>query len=406
MRLKERNNLAVYTAFAFLATSQSMSWQFLSYFILHDLQVTNFFTLNVIWSIAPLVMMVTMSLWGSASDKFKKRKPFMLIGFLGYGATNLFSSFVSNGFQYSVVIFIGSIFAASAIPAGQAYLTTGTKNKGERIGFFMVAQSAGWFFGAIISGFLYAPLGMFFLFRIATVICIISILICLAFVKEIEPEMGSDQLEVTQNSKSIMDFVRRPGILKLAFAAAFSALGINAIASVMSIVIVDELGGFEFYVGLANAGATLAAISITGYLGKLIDKRGPGGVLIGAYVGYCLFAIGFGLATDPITATIFFAMPVYALASTAAISFASKLSSDAERGRAMGLINGAQNAGAAFGPILGGVFIEYVFHSVQPVSWLGVVFNIIALVLAISLYPIAKKYRRQDPQISDGKFET
>ena len=400
MKLTERNILAVYVAYAFLAASQAMSWQFISYFILHGLLVTNFFILNIIWSIAPLVMMVTMSIWGSASDRFKKRKPFMLIGFLGYGATNLFSSFVTNGFQYSIVLFIGSIFAASAIPAGQAYLTTGTKKKGERIGFFMVAQSAGWFFGAISSGFLYAPLGMFFLYRFAAILCVISIIICFVFVKEIEVDPLSEQLTVSQNSSSLVDFMKRPGMLKLAFAAAFSALGINAIASVMSIVIVDELGGLEFYVGLANAGATIAAVIITGYIGKLIDKRGPAGVLIGAYVGYCLFATGFAFAADPVTATILFAMPVYALASTAAISFASLMSSDAERGRAMGLINGAQNAGAAFGPILGGLFIEYVFRAVQPVSWIGVVFNIIALVLAISLYPVAQKIRRQNSQIT------
>ncbi|MHA1637912.1 MAG: hypothetical protein ACTSUB_07845, partial [Candidatus Thorarchaeota archaeon] len=100
MEPNERNILALYVSFAMLSTSQALSWQFISYFILHDLQVTNYLLLNIIWSISPLVMMITMGFWGSLSDRIRKRKPFMLLGFLGYGATFLFSSFVTDGFQY------------------------------------------------------------------------------------------------------------------------------------------------------------------------------------------------------------------------------------------------------------------------------------------------------------------
>lgn len=397
MELSERNILAVYVSFAMLATSQAISWQFISYFILHDLNVTNYLLLNIIWSIGPLVMMVTMSIWGSISDKMGKRKPFILLGFIGYGATFLFSSFVADGFQYFIVTLVGSIFAASALPAGQAYLTSNTKKKGERIGFYMVAASSGWFFGALISGFLYSSIGMFVLYRIAAVICTGAIIICAVFVKDIDGRQSevliSATIPVIVPTRSFRDVLRYPGMLRLAFAVVLSGIGINAIASVMSIVIVDELGGPEFYVGLANATATLTAVIITGYIGKIIDKRGPAGVLIISYISYVIFSIGFGTASDPMVATAFFAMPIYALSSTAAIAFGAMLSGEEERGRAMGLINGAQNAGGAFGPIIGGLFIEYVFFVVQPVSWIGLVFNIAAFFLGLTLYPLAKRLR-------------
>ncbi|MHA1930419.1 MAG: MFS transporter, partial [Candidatus Thorarchaeota archaeon] len=400
MEPNERNILALYVSFAMLSTSQALSWQFISYFILHDLQVTNYLLLNIIWSISPLVMMITMGFWGSLSDRIRKRKPFMLLGFLGYGATFLFSSFVTDGFQYFIVLLIGSIFAASAVPVGQAYLTSNTEKKGERIGYYMVAASTGWFFGALMSGFLYGIIGMFVIYRIAAVICVGAIVICAVFVRELDdPEIeildSPPTIPAVTTARNSRDVILNPGMLGLAFAVVMSAIGINAIASVMSIVIVDELGGPQFYVGLANATATLSAVIITGYLGKKIDQRGPAGVLISAYLLYVIFSIGFGTATDPIVATAFFALPIYALSNTAAIAFGAILSSDADRGKAMGIINGAQNAGGAFGPIIGGLFIEYVFLTVQPVSWIGMIFSIIAVFIGITLYPLAKRLRAE-----------
>ena len=102
MDMNRRNILGLYISFAMLSTSQAISWQFMSYFILHDLHVTNYLLLNIIWSIGPLVMMIAMGVWGSISDRVGKRKPFILLGFVGYGATYLFSSFVADGFQYFI----------------------------------------------------------------------------------------------------------------------------------------------------------------------------------------------------------------------------------------------------------------------------------------------------------------
>jgi MFS-type transporter involved in bile tolerance (Atg22 family) len=78
----------------------------------------------------------------------------------------------------------------------------------------------------------------------------------------------------------------------------------------MAIMITDELGGPFAYVGYANAGATLIAVLITGYVGKIVDKRGPVLVLVVAYFSYILFAIGFAMATSPEVALILWALGV------------------------------------------------------------------------------------------------
>jgi MFS family permease len=79
------------------------------------------------------------------------------------------------------------------------------------------------------------------------------------------------------------------------------------------------------------------------------------------------------------------ALPIYPLSSTATAALAAFITGEDERGRAMSLVYGAQNAGGWIGPIIGGIFAEYVFLSVQPIAFINSAFNFIALLLVISL---------------------
>ena len=175
----------------------------------------------------------------------------------------------------------------------------------------------------------------------------------------------------------------------------------------MAIIIVDELGGLTAYVGFANSGATLIAVLITGYIGKIVDSKGPVKVLIAAFVAYCLFSTGFALATDPIIASILWAFPIYPLSSTATSALAAYLTSEDERGRAMSLIYGAQNTGTFAGPIIGGFFAQFLFGAVQPISWLNLIFNLVALAIGISLLRIVGSGQSSDmAEQPDLDYET
>jgi len=381
---------------------QAIAWQFGTYFLKDELGVLNFVMLTVIWSIPSFVTIVAVNFWGATSDRKGRRKPFMIIGFAGFSGTFLLLSFVQNSFEFLLISAVGAVFSAAAIPAGQALATTATEKKGERLGWMLVDQSAGWFVGAFSSGFLYDIIGMFSLYRIAGLACVSATVICAAVVKDVDFEAST-----IRERSSTLTILRIPGMAKLAMAVGMSAMGIMAITSMMAIMIVDELGGLTAYVGLANSAATLLAVFITGYIGKVIDRRGPAGVLMGAYASYALFAVGFALVGDPLAAALLYALPIYPLSNTAAFAFAALLSGDEERGAAMGLINGAQNAGYAIGPLVGGIFAEYIFLRVQPVSWINMVFNLVALLFAISLVPIAHSlHKKSKEQTADDESES
>jgi len=321
----------------------------------------------------------------------------MIVGFLGYASTFFFYFFVADVFQFVFVGVVGAVFSSAALPMGQAHLTTDTEKKGERLGYFLAAQSGGWFFGALGSGLLYDFIGMRPLFIIGAVLGIGATGSCIAFIRDIPFE-----IQTRVDKKSFRELIRIPGMSRLVSAIGLSQIGMNSVSFVMAIIIVDELGGLTAYVGFANSGATLIAVLITGYIGKIVDSKGPVKVLIAAFAAYSVFALGFAVVTDPIIACILWAFPIYPLSSTATSALAAYITSEDERGRAMSLIYGAQNGGTFAGPIIGGFFAQFLFGAVQPISWLNMTFNLVALLIGISLLRMIGDGRSR----TDSDYET
>ncbi len=390
MQTESPSAIGVYVAFSIQAIAMAIGWQFISYFLRHEIGVTSYVVITTLFAVPALVTIGAVSFWGYVSDWIGHRKPVMILGFVGYFATYLFYSFVTNEVEYFIIAVVGTFFSAGAIPAGQALLTTDSNTKGERLSLLLVAQSAGWFIGALSSGFLYDLIGMYTLYRLAAVLSLVAALSCMVIVHDIPIRE-----EHEHDSLGFVHLLTRPGMTRLLLSIALSYLGINAITSVVPIIISDELGGPIALVGLGNSAATALAVLITSYVGKVIDRKGPIGVLIAGYGSYALFALGFALATDPISAVVLYALPLYPLASTAAFTFGSLISGEKERGRAMGLVSGAQNAGAAIGPIIGGVFADQVFHYAHPIAWITLLFNIIAFLLAVSLIGVGRRLQAE-----------
>jgi len=383
MGLRDRAVTTVYLTYSIQSMAQSIIWQWMTFFVKHDLFVNDFLILTFAWSAPALVVMIATNVWGSLSDRIKRRKPFMVIGFLGYASTFFFYSMVTDVLQFVLVGVLGAVFSSAALPMGQAHLTTKTDRKGERLGFFLAAQSGGWFFGALSSGLLIDIIGMRSLFILGAALGIVATASCVIYIRDIPFETKE-----RERGKGFRELLRIPGMTRLVGAVGLSQIGMNSVSYVMAIIIVDELGGLTAYVGFANSGATIIAVLITGYIGRIVDRKGPVKVLIAAFASYAVFAMAFAMVTDPITASILWAFPIYPLSSTATSALAAYITSEDERGRAMSLVYGAQNAGGFAGPVIGGLFAQFIFGTVQPISWLNMIFNIGAMILGISLLGI------------------
>ncbi|MFX1606828.1 MAG: MFS transporter [Promethearchaeota archaeon] len=391
MSLRNRAVTTVYLAYSIQSMAQAIIWQWMTFFVKHDLFVEDFLVLTLAWSAPAIVVMIATNIWGSISDQIGQRKPFMVVGFLGYASTFFFYSLVTDVLQFVAVGVVGAVFSSAALPMGQAHLTTETDRKGERLGYFLAAQSGGWFLGALSSGLLIDIIGMRPLFIFGAILGIVATASCVVYIRDIPFETKK-----REDYKGIRELLRIPGMNRLVSAVGLNQIGINSVSYVMAIIIVDELGGLTAYVGFANSGATLIAVLITGYIGKIVDSKGPVKVLIAALVAYCLFSTGFALATDPIIACILWALPIYPLSSTATSALAAHITGEDERGRAMSLIYGAQNTGTFAGPIIGGLFAQFLFGAVQPITWLNLMFNLAALAIGISLFGIVGNGQSSD----------
>ena len=391
MGLRDRAVTTVYLAYSIQAMAQAIIWQWMTFFVKHDLFVDDFLVLTFAWSAPALVVMIATNVWGSLSDRVGRRKPFMIVGFLGYASTFFFYFMVTDVFQFVLVGVVGAVFSSAALPMGQALLTTDTDKKGERLGYFLAAESGGWFFGAMSSGLLIGIIGMRPLFILGAVLGIGATASCVAFIRDIPFETKKKD-----DDKGIRDLLRIPGMSRLVSAVGISQIGMNSVSFIMAIIIVDELGGLTSYVGFANSGATIIAVLITGYIGKIVDRKGPVKVMIAAFAAYSIFAMAFALVTDPIIACVLWAFPIYPLSLTATSALAAHLTGEDERGRAMSLIYGAQNAGTFAGPVIGGLFAQFLFGAVQPISWLNMTFNLVALLISISLLGIVGNGRASD----------
>ena len=397
MSVFNRAVASVYLAYALASASQAITWQFVTYFLKHELDALSFLDQSVAFALPAIVIMFMTNVWGALSDRIHKRKVFMIIGFIGYAMTFFFYSVVTDIIQYLIVAGIGAIFYSAALPMGQAHLTTNVTKKGERLGYFVAAQSAGWFFGALFGGVFYDIIGMRTLFVVSAVLSFVATASTLLLIRDVPFNSFA-----IVNKGNIRSLLRKPGIGRLTSAVLISQIGINMISAFLAIMIVDELSGSTSYVGYANSGATFLAVIITGYVGKIVDRRGPVKVLIVAYFSYTIFAFLFGIVSNPIVATIMWALPIYPLSSTATSALAAMISSEDERGRAMSLIYGAQNAGTWIGPLIGGLLAEYIFFRVQPLSFVNMICNFVALILVFSLL---RQYQRDGIESLDSDAE-
>lgn len=397
MAVTDRPTLYIYITYALQAAAQAISWQFATFFVKHDLGTPRFLELTVIWAAPAIVTLVMANVWGWLSDRTGKRRLFMTVGFVGYAATFLLYSIVTTSSEYLAVALVGGVFSSAAIPAGQALLTTRSDRKGERLGTFIAAQSGGWFLGALVSGVLYDFVGMYALYRVAGVLSIAATITCGALIRDVPFVRRADAQRT-----GVIEILKRPGMSRLTLAVALSQIGINSISFLLAIMLVDELGGSTAWVGLANSGATLTAFFLTRYIGRIVDNRGPVKVLVVAYLSYSAFAMLFAVVSDPVMASILWALPIYPLSSTATTALAALISGEDERARAMSLVYGATNIGVALGPIIGGLFAEYVFMRVQPISWINMICNLLALVLVASLFNL-RVVQRHDEEVTESK---
>lgn len=149
------------------------------------------------------------------------------------------------------------------------------------------------------------------------------------------------------------------------------------------------LGLNEFSVGLIYAGFTIPILFISILTGKLIDRRGAKGVLVGGLFLMALSMIGFGVSTNPKVLFLFSLVSGVgdAFILPAVMTLLDQLASYRVKEKISGVKVFAESAGYFVGPLVAGVVTAAVgFQN----SFLYLGFGILALTVTTLFVPIAR----------------
>jgi len=132
-------------------------------------------------------------LWGNLSDTMQKRKPFIIMGFLGMGLALLLMGLSTSIPQYYLANFMLGLLAAAVAPVGTVLVLESFEKKDwpKRLGDFSRVGGLGWVVGLLIGTFWLMLLNgsdgensTRALFMLAAALCLVSTILAFRWVPE------------------------------------------------------------------------------------------------------------------------------------------------------------------------------------------------------------------------------
>ncbi len=384
--------------FSLFHFSQSIFWQFGSFYLFAGIGETAFFLIGLIGGLPVLIGLTGVYLWGSLSDRWHRRLPFIIAGFLAQAISFFLYILIQDSLTFLIVTCAAYLFSVAAVPMANAYLTEARTFKGEAVGLLLATSSIGWAIGAFTGGFLFSFIGMTGLFFLGCFAFLAGALIILIFVREIPN--SSEQIGPTKNQRKSTPSSKpwwKPHLwilLILAVAIAIGSIGVNAFAYFFGVYLVSEIGGTPLMIGVANGFAAFFGLGVTLAAGFSSDRIGRKPIILLGFVGYTLFMLVYLFIVNPLVAMLLWFIPLYPLLSTASYAAAADLSKIEQRARAMSTIATANSLGMAIGPIIGGALVQFLFLTFRGNMLFAMIMNTIAFFVVVLLVPETLRQRK------------
>ncbi|MFX0181746.1 MAG: MFS transporter [Candidatus Hodarchaeota archaeon] len=324
-----------------------------------ELSKGDYFLTGLLNGLPFFTMIFSVFIFGWIVDRVGS-KTMMMIGFIVFFVLFLTLIIITDPFLFFIdYVIINSLLACFA-PAMWKYASL--TGKEDIYGSLGASTSLGYFFGVILSGFLYEPLGMNTLFFLSLGVCSLGLVLTF-FTHDLKQ---TSQMSLTGNplysnnspSSNITSTIIDSKILIVLFVVAILHNFQGSFAGMfVSVYFLDELHAPAVLIGLVFGMATLSGTVAAYFIGKIGEKRGFKEILIICYIGYLLVWISFVLSPNNyLLPAIFYTLPIYAGFIVAGPALVADHVSESKRGTFMGIFGASQNFGLAAGSILGGMF--------------------------------------------------
>lgn len=353
------------------------------------------FDIGLLFASYSLMQFIFSPVLGSLSDRYGRR-PVLFFSILGSAA-----GYLLIGFAFALwMVFAGRIIAGITggnISTAQAYIAdvTTRENRAKGMGLFGAMFGLGFIFGPAIGGVL-SRFGIHVPFLFAAVLSLLNaILLYFILPESIKKSAAASDKPRRNRFVELFESLKKPlfGTLTAVYFFLITAFSIMTYAFVLFTMFrfgyTAEQNGYIFaFIGF------LAVIFQGGLFSRLTGKFGEIPLLIvGCLVmTFSFFAIPFvspdfgGLAGLLfVTALLSFGN---AMASPAISSVASKISSEAEQGKALGVMQSGASLARAIGPAVGGLLLNNAFNkvdnlTVQRTFWTAAAIMIVAVFVAV-----------------------
>ncbi|NIQ07832.1 MAG: MFS transporter [Candidatus Korarchaeota archaeon] len=153
-------------------------------------------------------------------------------------------------------------------------------------------------------------------------------------------------------------------------------------------------GSYKIF-GIASTLAGLGGAGATILYGKMVDRFGGVKIFAVGSLVYMSFYFILAFSRNPIILTIPWIVPVGSLISIPAVSLTAELSEEKARGRAQGVVSGAQRI-AGIGTVIGGLVADYIgaLEDIQQLNliFLGLTpFPLLSVIITLILLKVEKK---------------
>lgn len=385
---------------------------------------------GLIAAVSSLASIPAFMLWGKLSDRMKRRKPFILIGFLGMALTLMLMgvSFSVNDY-YLVNMLFGFLVAASVPVATVLMIETVSKEQwARRLAVFSQIGGIGWVSGLVLGAIwlqidfnnLTAVEEMRTLFAIGAALALASGIVAWRLIKEPAERLEGRPTHLHEHHYitverlkympmrmlHVFDFSRhkegkqgfgKPLYIYLACIFLLFA-GFTAFYAFFPIFLVDELGmksSAIFIVYIASQATSVAFYTrVGGWVKDIGSKKmqliasGARTVLFPSFLAVALFDI------DPLfaLAMVFILHALvglcWAMINVSGSMIVSGLAPSELKGEAFGAYNAVQGLSAIAGPVAGGLVCQFFGYSAG--FLLTSVFILLGMMVLIELRVDAK----------------
>ncbi|MBX3289197.1 MAG: MFS transporter [Acidobacteria bacterium] len=353
------------------------------------------FQVGLLFSIYSWMQFIFAPMLGRLSDRYGRR-PILLVSLFGSAV----GYYLMGAAETLALVFVGRIvggITGANISTAQAYIAdvTTKENRARGMGLFGAMFGLGFVLGPAIAGIL-SKYGVHVPFYVAAVLSLANVTALYFLLPETRKQPAEDDIpESGTGLTSRFGVLRRPifGTLNLLYFLLVTSFSIMTYAFVLFTAYRfgynAEQNGYLFaYVGMV-------AIVCQGFLFNVLVKRYGESLL--AVAGCLLLSVSLFVMpfAGPLHGGLAGLMVICALlslgnamASPALTSLASKISSDAEQGSSMGIMQSGASLARAIGPIIGGLLLNNAVDTLDDASvtrtfWTAAAIMLVAVIPSI-----------------------